>query len=218
MIKAFFIDFYGTVVHEDGTVVKQISEILSKTGNGADVSEIDKFWGKDFRNKFEEAYGENYESQRELERQSIQDTIEHFDSNADADELADMLFEQWVKPPIFEDSKEFMENSPLPVYIVSNIDKADIEEAIQFHGLNPAGVFTSEDAKSYKPCGRIFDMALEEAGLRPNEVIHIGDSIGSDVKGARRKGIRAILINRSGKEVPDGVECISSLKDALSVL
>lgn len=218
MIKAFFIDFYGTVVHEDGTVVKQISEILSKTGNGADVSEIDKFWGKDFRNKFEEAYGENYESQRELERQSIQDTIEHFDSNADADELADMLFEQWVKPPIFEDSKEFMENSPLPVYIVSNIDKADIEEAIQFHGLNPAGVFTSEDAKSYKPCGRIFDMALEEAGLRPNEVIHIGDSIGSDVKGARRKGIRALLINRSGKEVPDGVECISSLKDALSVL
>ena len=218
MIKAFFIDFYGTVVHEDGTVVKQISEILSKTGNGADVSEIDKFWGKDFRNKFEEAYGENYESQRELERQSIQDTIEHFDSNADADELADMLFEQWVKPPIFEDSKEFMENSPLPVYIVSNIDKADIEEAIQFHGLHPAGVFTSEDAKSYKPCGRIFDMALEEAGLRPNEVIHIGDSIGSDVKGARRKGIRALLINRSGKEVPDGVECISSLKDALSVL
>lgn len=218
MIKAFFIDFYGTVVHEDGTVVKQISEILSKTGNGADVSEIDKFWGKDFRNKFEEAYGENYESQRELERQSIQDTIEHFDSNADADELADMLFEQWVKPPIFEDSKEFMENSPLPVYIVSNIDKADIEEAIQFHGLNPAGVFTSEDAKSYKPCGRIFDMALEEAGLRPNEVIHIGDSIGSDVKGARRKGIRALLINRSGKEVPDDVECISSLKDALSVL
>ena len=218
MIKAFFIDFYGTVVHEDGTVVKQISEILSKTGNGADVSEIDKFWGKDFRNKFEEAYGENYESQRELERQSIQDTIEHFDSNADADELADMLFEQWVKPPIFEDSKEFLENSPLPVYIVSNIDKADIEEAIQFHGLNPAGVFTSEDAKSYKPCGRIFDMALEEAGLRPNEVIHIGDSIGSDVKGARRKGIRALLINRSGKEVPDGVECISSLKDALSVL
>ena len=218
MIKAFFIDFYGTVVHEDGTVVKQISEILSKTGNGADVSEIDKFWGKDFRNKFEEAYGENYESQRELERKSIQDTIEHFDSNADADELADMLFEQWVKPPIFEDSKEFMENSPLPVYIVSNIDKADIEEAIQFHGLNPAGVFTSEDAKSYKPCGRIFDMALEEAGLRPNEVIHIGDSIGSDVKGARRKGIRALLINRSGKEVPDDVECISSLKDALSVL
>ena len=218
MIKAFFIDFYGTVVHEDGTVVKQISEILSKTGNGADVSEIDKFWGKDFRNKFEEAYGENYESQRELERQSIQDTIEHFDSNADADELADMLFEQWVKPPIFEDSKEFLENSPLPVYIVSNIDKADIEEAIHFHGLNPAGVFTSEDAKSYKPCGKIFDMALEEAGLRPNEVIHIGDSIGSDVKGARRKGIRALWINRNGKEVPDGVECISALKDALSVL
>ena len=218
MIKAFFIDFYGTVVHEDGHVVKKISEILSKTGNGADVSEIDRYWGKDFRDKFQEAYGDNFETQRELERQSLQDTIEHFDSDADPDELADMLFEQWVKPPIYEDSKEFMEQSPLPVYIVSNIDKADIEEAIKYHGLNPAGVFTSEDAKSYKPCGKIFDMALEEAGLRPNEVIHIGDSIGSDVKGAGRKGIRALWINRNGRDVPNGVECISSLTDALSVL
>ena len=28
----------------------------------------------------------------------------------------------WVKPPIFEDSKEFFEKSPIPIYIVSNID------------------------------------------------------------------------------------------------
>ena len=28
MIKAFFLDFYGTVVHEDGEVVKKISQLL----------------------------------------------------------------------------------------------------------------------------------------------------------------------------------------------
>ena len=29
MIKAFFLDFYGTVVHEDGEVVKKISQLPS---------------------------------------------------------------------------------------------------------------------------------------------------------------------------------------------
>ena len=28
MIKAFFLDFYGTVVHEDGEVVKKISQLI----------------------------------------------------------------------------------------------------------------------------------------------------------------------------------------------
>ena len=32
MIKAFFLDFYGTVVHEDGEVVKKISQLIYETG------------------------------------------------------------------------------------------------------------------------------------------------------------------------------------------
>ena len=32
MVKAFFLDFYGTIVHEDGEVIKKITQIIMKTG------------------------------------------------------------------------------------------------------------------------------------------------------------------------------------------
>ncbi len=121
------------------------------------------------------------------------------------------MFEYWINPPIFEESKEFFQNCPVPIYIVSNIDRADILKAIEIHGLKPAGVFTSEDAKSYKPRKELFELALKDTNLLNSEVIHIGDSLSSDVKGAASVGINAIWINRFGKEVPDGINSISNL-------
>lgn len=47
MIKAFFLDFYGTVVHEDGEVVKKISQLIYETGKAESPSEVDSFWWKD---------------------------------------------------------------------------------------------------------------------------------------------------------------------------
>lgn len=36
MIKAVFIDFYGTVVHEDGEVIKQVSQEIYSSGEVTD--------------------------------------------------------------------------------------------------------------------------------------------------------------------------------------
>ena len=215
MIKAFFVDFYGTVVHEDGEVIKKITQIILNTGATADESEIGGFWWSDFQNMFLNSYGDTFETQRDLERKSLKHTLEKFGSTADADELSEMMFAHWIKPPIFEDSKDFFERSAVPVYIVSNIDTTDILKAIEYHGLKPAGVFTSEDARSYKPRKELFELALKRTGLAADEVIHIGDSMSSDVKGAGALGIRTLWLNRFGKEVPDGVVSIRTLPEAL---
>ena len=214
-IKAFFVDFYGTVVHEDGAVIKTITQIIFDTGNVEDKGEIGSFWWTDFQNMFMNSYGEAFETQRAIEEKSLAHTVEKFSSDADPKTLSEMLFAHWVKPPIFEDSKEFFEKSTLPIYIVSNIDTADIMQAIDYHGLKPAGVFTSEDAGSYKPRKEIFELALQKTGLKPDEVIHIGDSISSDVKGASALGINTLWLNRFGKSIPDGVKSITSLPVAL---
>ena len=217
-IKAFFVDFYGTIVHEDGEVIKKITKIICDTGKVEDPSEVDSYWWKDFQTMFMNSYGETFETQRKLEEKSLIHTLERFGSNADAKELSNMMFAHWIKPPIFEDSKVFFENSPLPVYVVSNIDTSDILQAIAYHDLHPAGVFTSEDAKSYKPGIELFELALRSAGLMPEEVIHIGDSVSSDVQGAAKAGIRSLWLNRFGKSVPEGVESISKLPEAFAFL
>lgn len=218
MIKAFFLDFYGTVVHEDGEIIKKITEIICDTGIAENKSEIGSFWWNDFQTMFTNSYGENFETQRALEQRSLEHTLAKFSSSADAEELSNYMFEHWVKPPIFEDSKSFFENSPIPIYIVSNIDTDDIRAAIKYHALTPAGVFTSEDARAYKPRKELFELALKETGLSTDEVIHIGDSISSDVKGAAALNIKTLWLNRFGKDVPDGVESIENLLQAIERL
>jgi FMN phosphatase YigB (HAD superfamily) len=64
----------------------------------------------------------------------------------------------------------------------------------------------------------LFELALKETGLNVDEVIHIGDSISSDVNGAGALGIRTLWLNRFGKEVPKGVDCIGNLLQALEKL
>lgn len=217
MKQAIFLDFYGTVVFEDGELIRKISQIIYDTGEVNNISEIDGYWWNEFYNMFIEAYGENFRTQRELEYKSLAKTIEHFKSSADAVALSDIMFEYWRKPPIFEESKQFFEKSPVPIYIVSNIDTQDILAAVEYHGLKPAAVFTSEDAKSYKPRKELFEYALKATGLEAEQVVHIGDSLSSDVKGASAVGIDAIWLNRGGREVPEGVVAVKDLLEVFDV-
>ena len=188
MKQAIFLDFYGTVVFEDSEVISKIEQIIFDTGVAETTKEIGSFWWKEFYNTFIASYGDTFRTQREIEYESLAKTIAHFQSTADAKELSDEMFAYWQKPPIFKEAKEFLAKSPVPVYIVSNIDTQDIVEAMKYHGLMAAGVFTSEDAKSYKPRKELFTYALETTGLKPEQVVHIGDSLSSDVKAPPRWG------------------------------
>lgn len=71
MIKAFFLDFYGTIVHEDGEVVKKITQIIAETGKAETTSEIAVFWWNEFQKMFTNSYGESFETQRALEEQAL---------------------------------------------------------------------------------------------------------------------------------------------------
>lgn len=216
-IKAIFVDFYGTIVYEDGEVIKKITEIICKSGQ-CNPKDVAKFWWQDFQKTYLNSYGESFELQRILEKKSLIHTLEKFNLSANVNELSNMLFDYWVKPPIFQDSKAFFNMCPLPIYIVSNIDNSDIMQAIKYHSLQPAGVFTSEDAKSYKPRKELFELALKTTGFKASEVIHIGDSLNSDVYGASNVGIRAILLNRFGKIIPDRIESITSMLEVFKFI
>lgn len=44
MVKAVFLDFYGTLVHEDGEVIKQVTQIIFDTGVVQNYSDIGAYW------------------------------------------------------------------------------------------------------------------------------------------------------------------------------
>lgn len=69
-----------------------------------------------------------------------------------------------------------------------------------------AFVVFSQDVGFEKPDKRIFQAACSKAGCRPEELMHVGDSLESDVQGA--KGIEALSVwlNRNGKRRQVGIE------------
>ena len=216
MIKALFFDFYGTIVHEDGVVIDEITTIIGNTGDGTKKSIIGSYWWQIFQQSYMNAFGSGFKTQRELEIKSLEMTLRKFGSNASAEELSKKMFEHWRKPPIFEDAANFLALCDIPYYIVSNIDTDDVMAAIHYHDLTPAMVFTSEDAKSYEPRSELFEMALKETNLKPQEIVHIGDSLNSDIKGASSLGINAIWINRNNKDIPDGVIAVTNCTEIFS--
>ena len=48
----------------------------------------------------------------------------------------------------------------------------------------------------------MFEKALSLLGLSNRNVLHVGDSLSSDVWGAREFGIPVLWINRKGRELP----------------
>ena len=74
---------------------------------------------------------------------------------------------------------------------------------------------TTGSAGVSKPHPRIFQLALAQAGVRPAEAVHVGDSIAADVEGARGAGIEAVLVQRTpGPTAPEGVRVVGSLAEA----
>ena len=104
------------------------------------------------------------------------------------------------------------------VVIVSNWD-CSLPDWLGPTGLleRVAGVVTSADAGAAKPDRRIFERGLELAGARPEEAVHVGDSVENDVAGARALGIRPVLVARDGA-APEGVEAVGSLAELPALL
>jgi putative hydrolase of the HAD superfamily len=72
-----------------------------------------------------------------------------------------------------------------------------------------------------KPAPDPFHAVLDALGVAPGRAVHVGNSVASDVAGAKRAGVRAVLLeNGSGAEEagpdPDGV--VASMRDLPDLL
>ncbi|MDN4604097.1 HAD family hydrolase [Paenibacillus sp. F6_3S_P_1C] len=218
-MKAIFLDFYGTVVHEDDDILPVIYKQVQATAKvECTMDEIGAYWWKAFSALFYASHGSRFATQRMLNVQSLADTLNHFKSDLQAESLNQEQLAHWRNPSIFADSIPFLQSLKIPVYILSNIDTDDVKAAMKAHNIEVAGVITSEDVRSYKPRSEMFDEAINRYGLQRDEVIHIGDSLVSDVQGAQNAGIKAVWLNRKGKSKPKQITPDYECKDLADVL
>ncbi|TET27914.1 MAG: HAD family hydrolase [Candidatus Heimdallarchaeota archaeon] len=90
-------------------------------------------------------------------------------------------------------------------------------------GLDEMFQFTvfSQDYGIEKPDPLIFEVALKEANCTTQQIIHIGDSLESDIAGANIAGIKCVWVNREQKkntanlQINYEITCLSELLEFL---
>lgn len=103
----------------------------------------------------------------------------------------------WSEPtPGAIDTIASLQRAGLTVVIVTNSDGHGAEN-LAASGFEGVAVIDSHVVGATKPDPRIFEVALARAGagIRPSEVVHVGDMLSTDVAGARAGGITPIHLD-----------------------
>jgi putative hydrolase of the HAD superfamily len=109
----------------------------------------------------------------------------------------------------------------LKIGLISNSHRsmASFERHFELDGLITAAVTSSEHGYM-KPHPSIFAAALLLAGVTADESVMVGDSLAHDIEGARRAGMRGVLVHRSKEpvEAPPDVPVIRDLAELLTIV
>jgi putative hydrolase of the HAD superfamily len=143
------------------------------------------------------------------------------------DEASRDIYDEWAACHHFEmyedvpDVLRVLHATGLKIGLISNTQRclASFQKHFDLDGLF-AVTLSSSDHGFMKPHPSIFEAALQAVGVPPAEAVMVGDSLTHDVEGARRLGMRGILVLRSGRVqiCPPGVQVIQSLRELPSLL
>ena len=156
-------------------------------------------WGEVFFATLDSSQGDRFRTLHQCELRSLRQTLRSLGCQEDCDRFVEELERYWRQPAIYTDAPTFFRANQLPTCCVSNADTEPLLNAIEKHALSFDAVVTSEQTRCYKPRSAIFHAGLDALGLRPDQVIHVGDSLHSDIGGAAALGIKTVWIQRDSR-------------------
>lgn len=194
MIRAVFLDALGTLLELEPPWVllrSKVSEEVSDEQLAAAVrAEMDYY-----REHAQE--GRDEASLADLRERCARLISELLGVGITAQELVESV--KLDPYPDAEPALRELRERGLRLIVVSNWD-CSLADVLDGCGLSGQldGVVTSAESGSRKPDPGIFVQALELAGCKPGEALHVGDTPGEDREGALAAGIRPLVIDRDG--------------------
>ncbi|MCB9362725.1 HAD family hydrolase, partial [Candidatus Woesearchaeota archaeon] len=139
--------------------------------------------------------------------------------------VVDKLVGMWNKNALlaqpFEDTIptfDLLKEKGIKIVLVSNTDRFASNQVLDKFNLKPYfdEIFLSCNEGLLKSDPELFDRVCDQLGLGKDEVLMVGDSMESDIEGAKNAGIRGILVDRKDKrEYEDKVTELNQIVEYL---
>lgn len=228
--KAVFFDAGNTLLRPFPSVEHVCTEVFARNGYCVDIDSLKEAIAVGNR-YYEERYWQDDTFWRsEKEAASLWVDLytlvaKEVGVNGDRRRLAKEIYDEfgshhcWGLFPDVEPTLKELHSFGIKVGIVSNWDSRlsdlcfgiGITDYLDF-------IMCSAVVGKMKPQPEIFHMALDRAGSKPHETLHVGDHYYADVLGARSVGITPILIHRSERHINADCKVIGSLESLLDII
>jgi len=216
-VRAVTFDVGGTLIRPSPSVGHIYAEVAEKHGwKGVSPEALNR--------RFDAAWTRlrNFNHTREQWAALVDETFESTGKKP-SEVFFEELYDRFAAPEawrVFDDvlpSFDALAAMDIHLGVVSNWDER-LRPLLEKLGLNRyfEAVIVSCEVAFTKPSPVIFEQAARMLGEAPENILHVGDSQEHDVEGARGAGFNALLLDRSRKEMDEGV--IGSLLDLEGLL
>lgn len=182
---------YDDVAYRDA-LFRATSELAAERGERIEEAELQQV----------------YDRQRQAQSGSLRTAMtERFLTPDDRQRLSERANSYWTYPPsaLHSDVLPVLEqlSQRYRIAVVAN-QRAAVVDALRRDGVADfIDIWAvSEVVGAEKPDPAIFRYALDEAGVEPGKAVHVGNRLDTDVRGARRVGLRTVWVVR-GEAPPE---------------
>jgi putative hydrolase of the HAD superfamily len=225
-VKAITIDAEGTLIHPTPSVGEIYSQVLARHGVTLPATKLEKA----FRAAFGKAHDRireniNDDTEKGFWRSIVHQTLSQFCWQGLFDEVFEELYVRFGSAKYWrltEDAVPTLRALSQQGYrlaILSNWD-GRLRRVLSEMGLSPLfeKVFISCEIGFEKPDLRIFSFAQKALQLRPNEILHVGNSVMHDAQGALGAGWRSVLVGADNDKATEDYFVVPHLKDLLDLV
>ncbi|MCB9800394.1 MAG: HAD-IA family hydrolase [Candidatus Omnitrophica bacterium] len=213
---AIFLDAGGTLLYPYPSVGEIYAEVALKYGCRRDAGDLNQSF-KDVWHRHDGLSELQSHSDEKKERdfwhRIVAEVFGDFSESNKFNEFFSELYDLFATSAVWRLYPETLEvlkafkSLKACVAIVSNWDSRLMHLCDEFgisehvHFILASAVFGAA-----KPSTQIFDEALRRSGISRTKTLHVGDSLSDDVQGARRAGIRPVLLDRHDRLAQGQVE------------
>lgn len=230
MIKAVFLDFYGTIVRFTPSAEDIQQQAAEDHGLKVNLETIVNAYPVADKYMADENARKLISSRSHLEQIAFFTEYElrllTAAGHQVSDELAAAIWHQVNITPkslsLYEDAipaLKSLKEANMVVGIITNMN-SDIGPVLERLGIANWIDFwtTSSEVGSGKPHKPIFEAALKKASVNANEALHVGDQYEGDFLGAKSAGLYALYLNRMLTVSPKDSKSISTLEEIASFI